>query len=165
MKTAMVVVVAVLAMAASGSASAWKLADGFRGVPFGTPPAGPPEETCTPASEGWDCAVEIAGVPLQATYAIEGGIYYGLVLTAKAVGPAKANLLKDTLTAAWGRGEQEENMYMPIPPVDWEDGTVLGNLKYNQYTRDVTITIVSRTHYDAMNAARRDKAAKSAGDL
>ena len=159
----------------SMSAQAGKLAEGFRGLPFG--PAAilenPPQPSgCTQGdaisaqSSGmkWVCVVEINGVAVEVNYAVEEGYFYGVQITPPANFPAARDVFA-ALTAAYGPCEQSEAASGPLPDCRWVDGSSVATWTYNRFTDKSAVSIFSRAVFSEVDAARKAKANAAAQGL
>ena len=152
------------------AADAGKLADGFRGIPFG--PAAvmdtAPLPGCRPDSEPgfkWACATEVGGVPVTVSYGVEHGLYYATAIWFK-LGYTEAATFRGVLTAAYGKGAPAKD-YMRDGMDDWvwRDGSVSARFTYNQFSHLVSFFIMDIDLYKQVEAAKAIEAKQAIGDL
>lgn len=159
----------------SMSAQAGKLAEGFRGIPFGpaTVLENPPQpsgcrqgDAVSTQAKGvrWVCPVEINGVGVEANYAVEEGYYYGVQITPPANFAAARDVLA-ALTAAYGTCEQSQVASGPLPDCRWVDGSAVAAWTYNRFTERSSISIFDRAVFSEVDAARKAKANAAAQGL
>jgi hypothetical protein len=122
----------------SSPSLAGKLADGFRGIPYG--PASvldtAPGESCTAGTqEGarWVCQVQVGEVAVEVAYMVKENLFYGVHTTA--TGYMSCSAYFDVLSAAYGPGTPA-NTYDKSALADhkWSDGEVIGSWEYNKYS-------------------------------
>ncbi len=146
-------------------AQAGKMAEGFRGVPFGDASvvATEPLDDCLAGDvEGvlWLCTSTIGSSPVAVAYMGGDKLFTGVYITAQGY-EHRAPLLA-AMQGAWGAGVEGG------PRIDrlWRDGTVVGSFKHNRYSGETAVaiydTVVSKEQ-KARAAARARKAV--AGDL
>jgi hypothetical protein len=146
-------------------AQAGKLADGFRGLPFGdaSVAATQPLDDCLAGDvEGvlWLCTSTIGSSPVVVAYMGGDGLFTGVYITAQGY-EHRAPLLA-AMQGAWGAGIEGGARIDRI----WRDGTVIGSFKHNRYSGETAVAIYDTAvskEQKARAAARARKAA--AGDL
>ena len=157
------------------AAYAGKLADGFRGLPFGPSDVleSPPQpqgcvmgEARTVLERGvrWSCAVEINGVAVQAAYIIEAGWFYGVQITPPDDFSA-AHAVREALTAAYGTCVKDQYATGPLPDCRWNDADTTATWSYNQFNDQSAISIFNKSVFAKVDAARKAKAASAASGL
>lgn len=163
-----------LVLASTPEAFAGKLAEGFRGLAFGTaldtPPETAPEAACVSNPEPgirWSCSVEIGGVPLQAHYGTSYGRHYTTLLQGK-LDYAQATTLLDVLKAGWGTPRPMDS-WVQKPAVDdkqfWMDGDIMAMWDRNQFSGETTLAVMSMTEVRQKEAADKAAAAAAVGGL
>lgn len=163
-----------IVIALFSSAHAGKLAEGFRGIPFGPDAVlnNPPQpQGCVPgeaaaAGSGsrWICVVEINGVAVQAAYIVEAGWFYGVQITPPADFSA-AQAVRDALGAAYGACVRGQYTTGPLPDCTWGDGTARAAWSYNQFSDASSVSIFDFAVFAKVEAARKTKAAAAASGL
>ncbi len=146
-----------------------KLADGFRGVPYG------PAEILTEApGEGckenpgpgtrWECPVKLGDASAMAYYMVEEGLFYGVVL--ESTGATNASALHGVLTAAYG-GCRKLHDYDTATLADcaWTDGSVAAIWEYNQFSGKAQALLFDQTLQAKIKAAAAARAAEAAKGL
>lgn len=159
----------ILALVLTGSAAAGKLAEGFRGIPYGdaTSLADAPSETCVADPEPdvrWGCDDKIGDVPVTISYMVSGDLFIGVAISTTSY--AHADALFKTLQVAWGRGRKQRDYdTSALPDWAWADRTALGSFKYNQYSDECRVLAFDRKVHEQAEAAKVEKAKAGAGDL
>ena len=153
------------------AAHAGKLAEGFRGVPFGdeatieTAPLG----TCIAGDEAgvkWVCPTEVGGVAVLAAYMVGEELFYGVVLTPIEQSFTAAAGLRDVCTAAYGAG-RKKNEYdsSSLPDWRWVDGSVYAVFSYNQYSNVSSVLIFDTKVMGEKDKRTKTRALESVNDL
>ena len=160
----MLTILLSLVLLALPTAEAGKLAEGFRGRPFGDAAwlATAPMEGCQKAPEptvAWLCPTTIGTVPVCAAYLVDEGVFMGVFIQAK--GWAEKVELLATLKAAWGPGKDAA----PRLEGFWIDGDVLAGMDYNRYSDGIQVTISSKAAEDLVKRRKAARVAGAAGDL
>lgn len=146
-----------------------KLADGFRGVPYG--PAGvldtPPAEGCKsnpgPGSR-WECPIKLGDASVSAYYMADQGLFYGMVL--ETVGYANASALHEVLVVAYGPCTKKHDFDTDLlADCTWNDGSVSAAWEYNPYSYKVQVLLFDRTLYETIRAVGTQRAAEAAKGL
>lgn len=158
------------------AAYAGKLADGFRGLPFGPSDVleSPPQpqgcvmgEARTVLEKGvrWSCVAEINGVAARVSYIIESGWYYGVQITPPE-DFAAARAVHEALTAAYGPcAKNEQYATGPLPDCRWNDSDTTAAWTYNQFNDQSAVSIFNKSVFAKVDAARKTKAAAAASGL
>lgn len=157
------------------AAYAGKLADGFRGLPFGPSAVleSPPQpqgcvlgEARTVLDKGvrWSCVVEINGVAARVAYIIEGGWYYGVQITPPEDFTA-ARAVHEALTAAYGACVKGQYATGPLPDCRWNDLDTTAAWTYNEFSDQSSVSIFNKSVFAKVDAARKAKAAAAASEL
>lgn len=150
---------------ATSTAHAGKLADGFRGIPYG--PVGEEflkatEAGCIEAPEPnvlWQCPGTIAEVPVTINYMGAHGLYSGVHITGK--GYANKEKLLAVLVQAWGPGLDGGAKFEAL----WTARRVLAALEYNRFSHDFAVTAFSKPVTAQIEALDKAAAANHVGDL
>jgi hypothetical protein len=150
----------------ASAAHAAKLADGFRGIPFGVLPEKPPFDTCVSQEKGYVCRFDLGEVKDVSLIMLNTeNIYYGYLVAVQ--GRSRCGDLKRILDAAWGRPVVLRDY--PEDPVKadvaWDEGAVVGLWNYNRITDECTATVVSRDHTYKVEKAKKERAAKSSNEI
>jgi hypothetical protein len=148
-------------------AHAGKLADGWRGRPYGPADAlsVAPGDACVSSPEAgvrWRCTETIATEQVSVAYMAEEGIYSSVLITCK--GFSSCQTVLDTLLAAWGRPFSVEE-YGTLPDRFWKDGPVIGAWSYNQFSTEGTAMASHLEYFQAIKAKQAAKARTAADDL
>lgn len=150
-------------------ALAGKLAEGYRGIPFGPQAVldNPPSEACAylphPGVK-WDCNQTIGGVNVTTSYSVEEGIFYGVGINVSTY--SDSSTVMDVLKAAYGPGMKLKQYQTGVlPEWMWKDGDVIATFSYNQITSTALIVIFNRAKLAEVDEKKASKAASSAGDL
>ena len=150
-------------------ATAGKLAEGYRGIPFGPENVlqNPPSEVCAylphPGVK-WDCNQTIAGVNVTTTYSVEEGIFFMVGINVSTY--TDSSNVMDVLLAAWGPGMKLKPYQTGVlPEWVWKDGDVMAKFTYNQVSGTGLIVIFDKVKLAEVDAKKAAKAASSAGDL
>ena len=166
---AMMLTLTMVGGMASVPAHAGKLAEGFRGVPWGdaAPLVEPPAEGCARDPEPgikWRCPITVGGVPVVAAWAVEHSLFNAVVVSVE--GFNEADKLFNVLQAAYGKG-RKENEYQSgsLPDWRWRDGVVTAGWSYNRFSEQGTLVLLHLDHVRDVRQRNKDKAAESAGDL
>lgn len=150
-------------------AHAGKLAEGFRGVPFGdaSPLLTPPLPDCTKSPEDgvlWRCATKLGEFPVTVSYMVELNTFTGVFLLGS--GYTNCAGLYDTLKAGWGTGTpQREYDTSALPDWKWRDGSAFGTFEYNRFSYTCTALAAHMGYYAEVKEKKEKEAAKGAGDL
>jgi len=170
MKNLRTIATALALLALPATAVAGKLADGFRGIPYGSPAplVIQPEPDCKLVPSDpiviWQCKVEIGGVPTVTSYSVSEDLYYATSIKTQGYSDAAALFL--VLQAAWGEGAKRNDWESGIlPEWMWTDGLVYSSFKYNEYSDEALVMILHVEHYQAAQAKVKARAKRSAGDL
>ena len=160
----MLTILLSLVLLALPTAEAGKLAEGFRGRPFGDAAwlATAPMEGCQKAPEptvAWLCPTTIGKVPVSIAYMVDEGVYLGVYVQAKGF-QAKQDLLA-TLKGAWGPGMDGGPGLEGL----WKDGDVFASFKYNRYSDDMALTIASEKANAEVKRRKAERVKSAAGDL
>lgn len=151
------------------SAFAGKLAEGFRGIPYG--PASvldvAPGEGCaanTEMSVRWMCTVQLGEASVQVAYMVQEGLFFGVVIHATGYGNASAFF--DVLTAGYGAGTAA-NTYDSSRLADrrWQDGNASGSWDYNKFSDEGKFIAYDQTLMAKIKAAEAARAKAAAGGL
>ena len=146
-------------------AQAGKLADGFRGHPFGDASflEEPPDDNCMANPETgvrWSCQTTIGDVPVSVAYMVMETLYVGVVITTE--GYTNASNLLTTLQQAYGPGRKTHDWDTDsMGDRLWADNNVFGSWEWNKYSAKAQMTIMARDVY--LNAQELQKARTSAG--
>ena len=165
--TTMICVVAVAAIVTE--AQAGKLADGFRGLPFGDAAFldQPPHDGCATSpdeSSKWTCSTTIGKVPVVVNYVVMEGLYVGVQITTE--GHTNASELLSTLTQAYGRARRTHDWDdSSMGDRMWFDGVVVCSWNWNQYSDLAEVYIIDRDVYAEAEKRQSDRAAQGVGDL
>jgi hypothetical protein len=154
---------------ASIPAQAGKLAEGFRGIPFGdaAPLATAPMDGCSPKPEPsveWNCSTTIGDVPVTVAYMVQEGLFTGVFIITEDFG--NADTLFKTLQAAWGKGRKTNDWQDgSLPDWSWSDGGVYGSFRYNEYSNKASVIAFDARLSAKADAIKAEKAKSGAGDL
>lgn len=155
---------ALLGLLAPTIAAAGKLAEGFRGVPFG--PAAildePPLPACAADPEPgvrWQCSTTIANVPVQVNYMVDEGLYHAILMQSK--GAQNLAQLEAALIAAWGKGQDGGYRMDRF----WQDGTTMASISHNSYSYAITVLLQDRAVTTQVEASKALRAAQAVDDL
>lgn len=152
---------------ASSSATAGKLATGFRGQPWGEVDLDSLVTTgdCAPSSEaqvGRLCQQTFATASAEVAYMYDHGLFWGIYLSSS--GYSNCSTIFEVLTAAYGRGRPK------VASLDswddhryWFDGSVGASWNYNEFSKRCTFVINHAELYDRVSAPS-EAAAKSAAE-
>lgn len=151
-------------------AHAGKLADGWRGHPYGSAAwmEQAPSEGCMPNPEEgvkWRCLEKVGGVEVDVSYLVDlelGGVYTGIFL--RCSGYTVCTTVLDTLGAAWGKPFSLEE-YGQLPKRLWSDKSVIASWDYNQYSDTGTATVFDKVIYERIKAEKAKKAKAAAEEL
>lgn len=125
-------------------AHAGKLAEGWRGLPYGANPAvlrGPPQvEGCLPG-EGdarWICEETINGMRFPVAYMVREELFVGVFVRCATY--LECRVLFDTLSAAWGELDvAAAGARRVLADGYWFEGRVGAMWSYNPYTSTGTV--------------------------
>ena len=164
-----IIAMAILAMPVP--ALAGKLADGFRGVPFGPDSviaAAPLPECHTSTEEGvkWACNTTIGDHSVQVAYMADEGLFYAVMLLGE--GYAVAEGLMRIFRSAYGPGSLTKSYNTESEPLAdriWRDGPVWASWEYNQFSDGSHLIIVHDKYHNQMKAAKVAKSKNAIGDL
>jgi len=160
----------ILLLLIATQAHAGKLADGFRGLPFGpdTVLTESPIDGCVPDAEAgvrWQCATEIGGVPVTVNYFHEYDLFYSLSIVAKG-GYQDAIKLRAVFGQAYGRGSASKSYGKGgLDAWSWRDGSVMAGWEWNKYSGEARFTVFDLTLYREKGRREDAAAAESMGDL
>lgn len=167
MKTSMATLILLLAF--STQAHAGKLADGFRGLPFGDVSmlSVAPLPGCQPDPEPnvrWLCDTEVGGVPVTVTYIVQEGIFYGVGIFV--TGTTNARALRLVFTQAYGTGRKIHD-YDTSDLADWlwTDSTVVAGWQFNQFTEEGLLVMYDKPLSEEVKRLEAKRAAGSVNDL
>ena len=162
----------MLLVALTLSAYAGKLADGFRGVPFGPDSilaSAPMPEGCTEVvgsgEKGirWECATTINDASVNVYYFVEAGWFYSV-----RIDPAKqftqASLVREAMLSAWGPC-MAKYPSDPMMECTWIDGKSKALWEYNRFNQESSVTMMDVATFDRVKAARLQRAKASSSDL
>lgn len=159
----------IATMAIAGTAHAGKLADGFRGIPYGDAAAleAPPMSTCgsslDPAVK-WVCTATIGEVPVTVSYAVMEGLYVGVMI--KVSGYVHASELLATLQQAYGRGTKDHDWDSDaMADRKWLDGTVAAAWSWNQFSDEGEFIILDIEQHDLAELRKNERAKSGVDDL
>lgn len=151
------------------TAHAGKLADGFRGIPYGDVAAlsVAPSENCSHRPEPlveWYCQDKIGQAEVQIAYVVDRGLFFGVHITAK--GWRNADALLEVAKAAWGDGRPEHD-WDDSWRADrlWSDGNVGAKFEYNQFSEASTMITVHMALKREIDGMAKAEAAKAVNDL
>lgn len=149
---------------------AGKLADGFRGHPYGDPSwldDEAPGDSCVKEPEEsvpWKCSDKIGETPVDISYVVMEGLYVGVLITTD--GFTNATNLLATLKAAYGNGIKVNDWDdSSLADLMWKDREVYASFKYNQFSGRTEVYISAMSVYNEAEALRKARAAQGAGDL
>ena len=124
-------------------AEAGKLAEGFRGIPYGPFELEAFEariEAFGDICMGRSCDTNVGEVPVTVTYVAEHRIFYGFALSTKG---NNCYALLRVLEAAYGPAE---DIYLDGAPYKrWIDGDGIGGFSHNKYKETCLFTAASLT--------------------
>lgn len=150
-------------------AMAGKLAEGYRSIPYGHEPVleTPPSEGCSylpePATK-WSCSQTIGDASVITSYAVDQGIYYGVVIHTATY--RDSMLLMGVLQAAYGPGSKLKDFQTgELADRIWRDGPVFASFTFNEYSNTGALVIIHRTLMEEMKLKKAAQASKSTGDL
>lgn len=159
----------MMLLSVTNTAEAGKLAEGFRGVPYG--PASvldvPPGENCAANTESgvrWNCQVRLGEANVEVAYMVQEGLFFGLVIHAEGYGNSTAFF--DVLVAGYGAGAPA-NTYDETKLADrrWLDGNVVGSWDYNKYSDKARFIVYDQTLMAKIKAIEADRAKAAASGL
>ena len=159
----------LIALAGGGAAHAGKLAEGFRGLPFGDQAAldEEPMPGCTAYPETgfrWVCNTTIGEVPVVVSYAVLEGLFIGV--TIRAEGYTHASTLLATLKQAYGPGSRRHDWDTDaLADRNWQDGTVAATWEYNEFSKTATVSIFDLAAYAEAEKREKKRAADGVDDL
>lgn len=145
---------------------AGKLADGFRGVPYG--PAEvltiSPGEGCQEnPSQGtrWTCPVKLGDASVTAHYLAEEGLFYSVFLES-----TDGHALHDVLSAAYGTCRPLHDYdTAALADCAWSDGNAVAIWEYNQFSGKAQVLLFDRVLQAQVKAAAGRRAAEAAKGL
>lgn len=155
-----------LALSAS-TVQAGKLADGFRGQPWGTVAVADLKTpgTCSAGTEaqvGRVCVQTFASATIEVGYMHDRGIFFGVVASGSSY--ADCSTFFDVLTAGWGAGRpKHESLNSWEDDRFWFDGSVGASWTYNRYTRRCSLVVSHMVLHEQVSAPA-DEAARAAGE-
>jgi len=154
----------LLALLASDTAQAGKLAEGFRGLQFGDVAVldQQPLPDCAANPEPgvrWSCNTTVASVPVRAHYMADEGLFHGVMLQAK--GSQQLAQLQAALTAAWGAGRDGGYRLDRL----WQDGDTVASLSHNRYSYAITVMMQDRAVAAQIEQAKAKRAQQAVDDL
>lgn len=158
---------AVLVLA--GQAHAGKLADGFRGHPFGDAAflEEPPDDNCMSNPETgvrWTCQTSIGDVPVSVSYMVLEGLYIGVLITTE--GYTHASNLLTTLQQAYGPGRKKHDWDTDsMGDRLWMDGNVFGVWEWNKYSGEGKITLMANDVYLRSQELQKSRTSTGVNDL
>ena len=151
-------------------AHAGKLAEGFRGLPYGDASVldTAPMENCRPDTElavRWFCPTQIGEAEVTVAYMVKEGLYFGNVIaTPKSYKDAHA--LHTILIEAYGKGAKTHEWdHGALADRTWRDGTVYAGWSYNQYTHIGQVILFDLDKQTEVKKRQAEKAQKSVDDL
>ncbi len=156
--------ITLLALLASTTAQAGKLAEGFRGLQFGpaTVLDQQPLPDCAANPEPgvrWSCNTTVADVPVRAHYMADEGLFHSVMLQAK--GAQQLAQLQAALAAAWGAGRDGGYRLDRL----WQDGDTVASLSHNGYSYAITVVMQDRAVSAQIEKAKAKRAKQAVGDL
>ena len=150
-------------------ALAGKLAEGFRGIPFGDAAviSAAPIAGCTTTEDPtvpWVCETDIGSVRATVGFIAHGGTFYGYSIVVDGAEPG-AEFLR-VAAAAYGEGK-------PINSYDsghmsdrtWMDGDVRAIWKYNQFSKKGTFSCYSVQYLAKAENEKKAAAETAVNDL
>lgn len=156
-------------MLSANTAEAGKMAEGFRGLPYGpaTVLDTAPGENCaanTEASVRWSCQVRLGEANVEVAYMVQEGLFLGVVIHAE--GHSNATAFFDVLVAGYGPGTPG-NTYDTSRLADrrWQDGNVVGSWDYNKFSDKAQFVAFDQTLMTKIKAAESDRAKAAASGL
>lgn len=159
----------LLSMLLLSTALAGKLAEGFRGLPYG--PAAvldvAPGESCAANTESgvrWNCQVRLGEANVEVAYMVQEGLFFGIVI--HATGYVNAAAFFDVLVAGYGAGTPA-NTYDDTKLADrrWQDGSVIGSWSYNKYSDKAQFIAFEQTLMTTIKTAEKERAKAAASGL
>lgn len=150
-------------------AHAGKLADGWRGRPWGDATSlatAPFPEGCVANPEpgvAWTCQEDVGGIVYPVAYMVSEGYYTGLVLHCD--GFAACASLQSVLVAAWGTCRKDEYASGALPDCRWGDSGVFASWDFNRYSDKGTVVAIHVASFRAAEAKEKAKAAGAASGL
>ena len=146
-----------------------KLAEGFRGVPYGTPIAEveKPSPDCIDSPDDgvkWSCPSTIGEVSVRISWMEGEGLFLGPYISAE--GFSQCEALHNSLVAGWGPGKQENDYdNSALPAWNWNDGNAIASFEYNRYSQVCFALAFDMKIYGEVEAKKKEKAAKAVDDL
>lgn len=153
------------------SAHAGKLADGFRGVPFGPAAVltGAPGQRCATTSDPevrWECVYTLGEVEVKATYIVYDDLFYGVSVTPVTQTFGNALALRNVLEAAYGMCVPKvKGDTSVLPDCTWRDGTAVALWEYNRYSDRSSLVLFDMVVHQQVEARQAAKAAEAARGL
>lgn len=152
---------------AVATAHAGKLADGWRGRPFGPASllAEPPVPGRVSAPEPgvrWRCQEMVGAAPVTVAYMVDEDIFSSVMVAC--AGFADCQTLVDAVGAAWGKPFSIES-YDSLPERFWQDGPVVGVWRYNQFSGSGVAMASDQTLYAEVKRRKAVRARSAADDL
>ena len=151
----------------SALAVAGKLADGWRGRPFGPAEtiADPPGASCVAnpaAGVRWRCDERVGDAPVRVSYQVDEGTFLSVLITCE--GYTACSTVLDTLSAAWGPPHtKHENEVLSLR--FWSDGASVGGWQYDQLSKS-GVAVAHDTEVTAkVKAAKAARARAAAEEL
>jgi hypothetical protein len=158
-----------LLMMMLSNAMAGKLAEGFRGLPYG--PASvldtAPGESCANTGEAgvrWVCLMRLGEASVEVSYMVQEGLFCGILI--RSAGYSNATAFFDVLLAGYGVGTPA-NTYDESRMADrrWQDGDVIGSWEYNKYSDKAQFISFNRSLMAQIKAIETERAKAAAGGL
>lgn len=151
------------------TASAGKLADGFRGVAYGPASAlnTAPGESCATSLDStvrWVCPTRLGEASVKVSYVVKEGLFFSVIIDAD--GYLNSAALLNVILAAYGPGTFAHS-YDDSHMADrfWRDGNVVGGWKFNQYSDTAQFIAFEKTLLDKIQALENERAKAAASGL
>lgn len=157
----------ILSLLATPAAHAGKLADGYRGIPFGGAEAvkEKPLPSCIRGEDPvrWTCDTTLGGMPVNVGFMVESGIYshylifFDLTKPEVRMGGSADDALKqilDNLSTVWGEPADVSDK-MGEPAIGWTDGPVSAALI--QRGDALVLTVLHETYGRKQIRAKKEK--------
>lgn len=150
-------------------AFAGKLADGWRGHPYGPQAwlqADPGTGICMADPEPgvrWRCTETMNAFPVSVNYIVTEGIYTGIY--AQCEGYSACSAFYDVLVAAWGPITKKAYSAATLSDGTWRDGRVMAGWDYNEYSAKGSLMTFDLDIEAQRKARAADRAAEAAGGI
>lgn len=151
-----------------GIAQAGKMAEGFRGLPWGEQePFAAPGDRCVSYPEEaviWRCEQTIGDVPVEIAYVYEHKMLTGVLIYSD--GFTNCTALIDVMTAAYGESTPTSKYATGrMDDRHWRDTGVFGSWEWNKYSGKCQAGIIHIESLTRVDEIKKKKAVKGVDDL